>query len=198
MSAGANQCRTPASLLQSLGRVYTPEQSARLLATLMAETPWQRDYVAFGRRIDIPRLQAWFADAGIHYRYSDNQLNTCEWNPLLSGIKQHIEQQCGYHFNSVLLTCYRDGNDEVGWHADDEAELGEAPVIASLSLGASRRFRFRHKHRDESGSLLLHDAELLIMHAEFQHDWQHAVPAEPGISQPRLNLTFRKVVRPEA
>lgn len=180
-------------LLSLPEKVYSPEDSKRLLDTLVKVVDWQQDFVAFGRRFDIPRLQAWYADEGIHYRYSDNMLQSHAWiEPLLS-IKQEIEIHSGYRFNSVLLTYYRNGDDHVSWHADDEAELGEAPVIASLSLGASREFHYRHIESGQDGQLVLHDGDLLIMQPGFQRYWQHCIPVQPEISLPRLNLTFRRV-----
>jgi len=93
-----------------------------------------------------------------------------------------------------LLTYYRDGQDHVNWHADDEPELGDAPVIASLSLGAAREFQYRHKQGEARGSLQLQDGELLVMQPQFQQQWEHRVPTQPHISEPRINLTFRQVV----
>lgn len=180
-------------LLTLNGRLYSSQQCAALLGTLISDIDWQYDYYAFGRRFDVPRLQAWYADEGVHYRYSDTMLEHRSWiTPLLS-IKQDVEHRTGHRFNSVLVTCYRDGSDHVTLHADDEAELGEAPVIASLSLGATRAFLYRHKQNHETRRMLLQDGELLIMQPAFQRDWTHCVPVEPGVTAPRINLTFRKV-----
>ena len=181
-------------LFDSLGIIYTPQQCQDLLDRLISEIDWQHEYFSFGRRFDVPRLQAWYADAGVHYRYADNMLQSHPWIPLLLSIKQTVEQQSGHEFNSALVTYYRDGHDYVTWHADDEPELGDAPVIASLSLGATREFRFRHKGNGHIGSLSLHDGELLIMHPEFQQAWEHAVPQQSDIVSPRINITFRKVI----
>ena len=182
------------SLLKLHGQLYSPQQAQQLLSRLIEEIAWQQDFIAFGRRFDVPRLQAWYADAGVHYRYSDNKLQSHPWTDRLLAIKQEVETLTGHGFNSVLLTYYRNGHDHVNWHADDEPELGEAPVIASLSLGASREFQYRHKQRDEHGSLQLQDGELLVMQPQFQHEWEHRVPAQAEIKAPRINLTFRLVV----
>ena len=185
-------------LFTLLGRFLSAEESRSLLDSLQQQVIWQNTFMAFGRKFDVPRLQAWYADAGIHYRYSDNMLHSHEWiEPLLS-LKQDIEKLTGHSFNSVLVTHYRDGNDHVSWHADDEAELGEQPVIASLSLGYSREFQYRHKYINERGSMTLHDGELLVMHPVFQHDWEHCVPVEKDVVLPRMNLTFRNVMMKEA
>ena len=176
------------------GQIYPTQQSHALLNRLIRQVPWQGDFIAFGRRFFVPRLQAWYADAGVHYRYSDNKLESHVWAEPLISIKQDVERHAGHEFNSVLLTYYRHGDDHVNWHADDEPELGDEPIIASLSLGASREFHYRHKQRQESGYLQLHDGELLVMQPLFQQHWEHRVPLQPEISEPRINLTFRRVV----
>jgi alkylated DNA repair dioxygenase AlkB len=178
------------------GKIYSPRQCQALLDGLMREVEWQREYFSFGRRFEVPRLQAWYADEGVHYRYSDNMLQSRVWIPSLLPIKQTVENQSGHLFNSVLVTYYRDGHDHLTWHADDEPELGDAPVIASLSFGVAREFCYRHKRGEEDGSRVLHDGELLIMRPEFQQDWEHCVPPQPEAAGPRINLTFRKVITP--
>lgn len=180
--------------LISFGKVYSLQQSQDLLDNLIKNTNWQGDFEAFGRIFNVPRLQAWHADEGIHYRYSDNKLQSYGWTEPLLAIKRLIETKTAHTFNSVLLTYYRNGNDYVSWHADDEPELGEAPVIASLSLGASREFHYRHKEPEHNGSIELHSGELLLMQPEFQAHWQHCAPEQPEIIEPRINLTFRKVI----
>lgn len=185
---------THAKLLTSLGRVYSSQESESLLQCLVNEVDWQYEYFAFGRHFDVPRLQAWYADPGVFYRYSDNLLESHAWIPLLSSIQQTVEAHTGQQFNSVLVTYYRNGNDYVTWHADDEVELGDAPVIASLSFGASREFQYRHKQTGENHRMTLHDGELLLMQPDFQREWEHAVPCEPDVNSPRVNLTFRKVI----
>ena len=183
--------------LALLGKLYSSEKSASLLASLITNIQWNEDYcVVFGRRFQIPRLQAWYADEGIQYSYSNNLLKNQPWLDTLLGIKHDVEQITGHPFNSVLVTYYRNGDDHVNWHADDEDELGSEPVIASLSLGATREFQFRHKHDDIMDSVLLYDGDLLLMRPGFQADWEHRVPSEPLITRPRINLTFRTVMPP--
>lgn len=181
-------------LLHRYGILYPPVQAQALLQQLIEQIKWQQDFVAFGRRFDVPRLQAWYADAGVHYRYSDNKLESHVWTALLLSVKRDVEKRTGHVFNSVLLTYYRDGQDHVNWHADDEPELGNAPVIASLSLGAIREFQYQHKQRDERGGIQLQDGELLVMQPMFQHEWEHRIPPQPEITEPRINLTFRQVL----
>lgn len=165
-----------------------------LFERLLQDIQWQEDYfVAFERRFMIPRKQAWYADSGVEYRYADNLLRSQPWLPVLSDLKRTIEEHSGFSFNAVLATLYRDGNDSVSWHSDDEKELGSSPAIASLSLGATRSFEFKHKQSGESGSIALKHGDFLIMPPGFQEHWQHRIPAEPLISEPRINLTFRYV-----
>ena len=181
-------------LLLSYGCLYTKQQTRDLLDTLLGKTDWQTDFTAYGRRFGLPRLQSWYANDNVHYRYTDNKLTTHPWTTQLLAIKQTVEAKTNARFNSVLLTCYRNGRDQVGWHADDETELGDAPVIASLSLGATRYFHYRHKQSTKTGRVKLHDGQLLVMQPSFQHDWEHAVLPEAHIVKPRINLTFRQVV----
>jgi len=181
--------------LSLIGRLYSPEGYTSLLTHLITAIKWHEDYcVVFGRRFDIPRLQAWYADEGIQYSYSNNLLKNQPWMDSLSEIKNDVEHRTGYQFNAVLATLYRNGNDHVTWHADDEVELGNEPVIASLSLGVSRIFQFRHKRENITGNILLNDGDLLLMRPGFQANWEHCVPSDPSINEPRINLTFRKVV----
>jgi len=183
------------SELQYTSSFLTPQRATALLQQLIDEVDWYEDfYEAFGRRFLIPRLQAWFAEPGIQYSYRNNLLPVQPWREPLLALKQQVEQAVGHHFNSVLVTYYRDGHDHVTWHADDERELGDEPVIASLSLGAERRFCFRRNDSDKIEELLLHNGDLLLMLPSFQHGWQHCVPQDDAVTEPRINLTFRTVV----
>ncbi|MFA5548622.1 MAG: alpha-ketoglutarate-dependent dioxygenase AlkB [Porticoccaceae bacterium] len=170
-------------------------ERAALFARLRAETPWKRSEISIaGRRIPIPRLNAWYGDPGADYSYSGVRLVTTPWTPLLSRVRERVEAATGLVFNSALLNLYRDGADSVDWHADDEPELGEAPQVASLSLGAVRRFEL--KHRTIPGQryrLELPDGSLLLMAGPLQRHWLHRVPKEPRIAEARINITFRSV-----
>ena len=202
----AEQRLSSETLFEFLPSPVDAEEGKRLLEELINQVRWQKDYfVAFHRRFPIPRLQAWFADDGIQYSYSNNLLTTQAWSPRLLRLKQQVEQISGCQFNSVLLTYYRDGEDSVDWHADDERELGDTPWIASLSLGAERLFQFRSKPDDQrehrkttpetrEQQIPLPHASLLLMHPEFQRQWQHRVPVQGQIKIPRINLTFRRVI----
>jgi len=163
----------------------------------LRQGPWPDNrYVVAGRQFVLPRLQTWHADPGIRYSYSNNLLQTQAWTPLLSEIRAKVEGFLAYSFNSVLVNLYRDGEDYVGWHADNEPELGEQPFIASLTFGAERLFAFRQKKSPDFGQLLLSTGSLLVMQPGFQRDWQHSVPSDPGVAEGRINLTFRKVIMP--
>jgi len=190
---------TPAITLPDVGlelwpSFYAPAPAWAMLDELWQTVQWSADhFFAFERRIALPRLQAWYADPGVRYRYSDNLLPQREWLPLLLHLKRELEQQVQHDFNSVLLTYYRNGADSVSWHADDEQELGAQPWIASLSLGASRVMQYRHQQLPQYGELVLHHGDLLLMQPQFQQHWQHRVPEQEGLTQARLNLTFRLV-----
>ncbi|GAB3827463.1 alpha-ketoglutarate-dependent dioxygenase AlkB family protein [Hymenobacter jeollabukensis] len=176
-----------------------PAEATALLRELTATIHWRHEPITlFGKPVLQPRLTAWHGDAGASYRYSGLQLQPAPWTPALQALRQRVEAASGAHFNSVLLNLYRHGQDSMGWHADDEPELGPAPVIASVSLGATRRFRLRP--RPGSGpvhapvGLELGSGSLLLMQGPTQRYWQHAVPKTAQAVGPRLNLTFRNVV----
>jgi alkylated DNA repair dioxygenase AlkB len=172
-----------------------------LLAQLTAEVAWeQRAIRIFGQQIPQPRLTAWYGDLEARYAYSGLQWEPRPWSPTLAALRRRLEAATGAHFNSVLLNLYRTGQDNMGWHADDEPELGATPAIASLSLGATRRFRLRPR----SGlahpplSLDMPNGSLLLMRGVTQQHWQHALPKTARAVGPRLNLTFRWVTPTKA
>ncbi len=171
-----------------------------LYRTLQDGVPWEVHRIhLFGRWMDSPRLSCWMGDADAHYRYSGADFVPSPWLPVLLPLRERLQQACQSRFNSVLLNRYRDGRDSMGWHSDDEPELGERPVIASLSLGASRRFLLRrrddHSHKRE---FLLGHGDLLVMAGDTQRDWQHALPKTARPLGERINLTFRRVVAASA
>ena len=183
--------------LALLGKLYSAERCHSLLDKLITTVNWNNDYcIVYGRKFHIPRLQAWYGNEGIQYNYSNNLLKTQPWSESLLAIKHDVQQRTACEFNSVLLTFYRNGNDYVNWHADDEDELGSDPVIASLSLGATRAFQYRHRPNGLTGNVHLRNGDLLLMQSAFQANWEHRVPSEPTINASRINLTFRKVIPP--
>lgn len=162
---------------------------------LLETIQWEEEEITmFGKRMKVPRLIAWHGDADASYTYSGVKHDPHPWTPLLSEIRVRVENQSSCKYNSVLLNLYRDGSDSMGWHSDDEPELGENPVIASVSFGQERKFHFRHKQKKyDSVKLELGHGSLLVMKGETQHHWQHQVPKSKKILKPRINLTFRMV-----
>jgi len=170
-----------------------------MLGRLLVETRWNDGfYLAFGRRFPLPRLQAWYADEGIDYCYAENLLNSNSWSPLLLQLREQVNAVAGERFNAVLVNRYRNGQDSVGWHADNEADLGPQPVIASLSFGAARQFCFRRNADAHTHRLTLENGSLLLMKPPFQQEYEHAVLPEPEVTTERINLTFRRVVQRDA
>ncbi|MBP9034218.1 MAG: alpha-ketoglutarate-dependent dioxygenase AlkB [Pseudomonadales bacterium] len=165
-------------------------------AALMQEVRWEQHWLTlFGRRIAAPRLSAWYADAGCNYRYSGLSLAAQPFTPVLAQIRACTEALAGHGFNSVLLNLYRDGADGMSWHSDDEPELGPAPLIASVSLGATRRLLLRRRdaHQTRFG-LDLGDGSLLLMEPPLQRHWQHSVAKTRRATGPRINLTWRRIL----
>ena len=166
------------------------DRADRLFAALQATIPWRQEIATLmGRRIPIPRLTAWHGAAG--YVYSGIRMTPAPWTPPLLELKAVAEDLAGQAFNSVLLNLYRDGRDSVSWHADNEPGLGRDPVIASLSLGAERRFQLKHRRRPERLAIDLPHGSCLIMAGATQHHWLHQLPKTGRAVGPRINLTFR-------
>lgn len=160
-------------------------------ARLLDETPWQQPSVFLhGRHYPVPRLLAWYGE--VPYGYSGLSHAPLAWTPLLSEIRGRVEGAVGQALNGVLLNHYRDGQDSMGWHSDDEGVLGRDPLIASLNLGETRRFDLRRKGQTRiQHSLELGHGSLLVMAGATQHHWQHQVAKTRKSAAPRLNLTFR-------
>lgn len=176
-------------------QALTAAEADSLFASLRARIQWQaEDIVIFGQRRRVPRLVAWHGDPGTGYTYSGTMHEPQPWTPELRRLLDRVHALTGHPYNSVLLNLYRDGNDGMGWHADDEPELGAQPVIASVSLGATRRFRLRHRRRSDLRCALdLAHGDLLLMSGRTQHDWQHALAKTARLVGERINLTYRWV-----
>lgn len=195
-SATAEVRGAPSELLPCDGSVVlypdalAPAAAARLFALLQTTIAWRQEIATLmGRRIPIPRLTAWHGAAG--YVYSGIRLTPAPWTPPLLELKAVAERLAGQTFDSVLLNLYRDGRDSVSWHADNETGLGRDPVIASVSLGAVRRFQLKHRRRPERLTLDLPHGSCLIMAGATQHHWLHQLPKTSREVGPRINLTFR-------
>ncbi len=177
-------------------RFYGEDEAWQHFAALREEVPWRHEPITlWGKQFLQPRLTAWYGDAGADYTYSGLRMAPLAWSPRLAAIKAAVESLCGRRFNSVLLNLYRDEQDSVGWHSDDEAELGQHPVIASLSLGGPRVFKMKHKLRKQvkPASLELGNGSLLLMGGATQQYWLHAVEKERQPRGARINLTFRTI-----
>ena len=158
------------------------------------ELNWSEEQIQmFGKTIPVPRLICWYGNKEAVYRYSGVEHIPHPWTSSLRELKNRIEAFTQYSFNSVLGNLYRDGNDAMGWHSDDEKELGQNPFIASISLGAERVFKIRHKSTREQYKLILPHGSLLTMSGPFQHHWQHSIPRTSTYKAPRINLTFRNI-----
>ncbi|MDA0150161.1 alpha-ketoglutarate-dependent dioxygenase AlkB family protein [Vibrio sp. LaRot3] len=169
-----------------------PTNAEQLYEQLLHQLHWQQLSIKmFGKEMLQPRLQAWFGEKS--YQYSGLKLSPAPIPEFLSPIQQRCEQVCQSRFNSVLINLYRNGQDSMGWHQDNEPELGRNPVIASLSLGAERKFVLKHNETNEKITYQLSSGSLLVMAGETQHFWKHALPKTTRVSTPRINLTFRLI-----
>jgi len=178
-------------------RAFSKADADRYFHELKQEVDWRQEKIRlFGRHVSVPRLTAWYGDEGKNYTYSGIGMAAKPWIPSLLEIKGAVEKLAAISFNSVLLNLYRDGNDSVAWHSDDEAELGDNPIIGSVSFGEVRRFSSRTKPGVEPVSR--HELELahgscVVMKGRSQSLWQHQVPKTKRPSGARINLTFRRI-----
>lgn len=194
--AAAQSIAIPGGELHYYPGAFTVQESAAFLMKLRNTVNWtRREIQLYGRRIMMPRLIAWYADDGMEYEYSGQASLRNDWTPELLTIKTRVETISRYAFNGALLNFYRDGNDSMSWHSDDERSLGVNPVIASVSFGATRVFKLRHR-RDRSIeplTLSLTSGSLLIMRGETQRHWQHQLPKTKKVTGERINITFRRI-----
>lgn len=170
-----------------------PSAADRLFEALLRQTPWRQDRLRLGGRdVTAPRRVSWHGDPHCVYRYSGARHDPIPWFPELAALRDSVVTAAGHGFNCALLNLYRDGQDSMGWHSDDEAELGADPVVASVSLGAERRFRFRSRYEpEETHALMLGHGSLLLMQPGCQGRWRHALPKAAAVVSPRINVTFR-------
>ncbi|MDG3008330.1 alpha-ketoglutarate-dependent dioxygenase AlkB family protein [Paludisphaera mucosa] len=175
---------------------FPTDAADRLLRQLVETTRWRQDSMKmFGELKPLPRLTAWYGDAGARYVYSGIVNEPLPWTTALAEVKHAVEAAVGVSFNGVLLNRYRDGRDGMGWHADDEPEFGEDPVIASVSFGGTRNFQLKHKRRKElKASVELTHGSLLVMRGGTQANWLHQISKTAKPVEERLNLTFRHLV----
>lgn len=189
-------------IIQEQGKVdYYPnflstEIAEILYQQLLNGSNWKQYPIKmFGKTMLQPRLIAWYGDPNTAYTYSQTKLVASGWTPPLKRLYEEMSQQLGLNFNSVLMNLYRNGQDSMGWHSDDEASLGEQPVIASISLGTIRSIQFRLKaNHQQKTKLALASGSLLLMQGDTQEFWQHQIAKTKRVDQARINLTFRTIV----
>jgi alkylated DNA repair dioxygenase AlkB len=177
------------------GMIMTSFDANRYFELLLNNILWKNDKtIVFGKAIVTKRKVAWYGDSDYSYTYSNSTKQALAWTKELLGLKHMIENVTGSNFNSCLLNLYHNGNEGIAWHSDDEESLGRNNNIASLSLGAERKFLFKHKLTKQIVSILLEHGSLLIMKGSTQTNWLHSLPKFKRILQPRINLTFRSIV----
>jgi alkylated DNA repair dioxygenase AlkB len=177
------------------GRILGQEEARRHYEALLTGVRWEHDEaIIFGKRIVTARKVAWYGDAHYAYTYSGTTKRALPWTREMLELKGAVEKLTETKFNSCLLNLYHDGSEGVTWHSDDEASLGRNTTIASVSLGAERRFCFRHKRTRQAVSLVLENGSVLVMKGPTQTYWSHCLPKSKKIKTPRVNLTFRTVV----
>ena len=196
-----NMNNTAISLLPHDGEaIYYPSDLLPLsnpswLDILTDSIAWSSDTVKmFGKTLTLNRKSAWYGDSGAAYSYSGIRREPLQWTEELLMIKKSCEEVSNATFNSVLCNYYHDGKDGMGWHCDDERELGKEPIIVSVSFGAERIFAFKHRNSKERINIRLEHGSMLIMRGQTQHSWQHALPKSTIVHEPRINLTFRNIL----
>lgn len=185
----------PKDLLEFREHFLTLEESDQLFSQLLENTPWkQRTQTIYDKKVLTPRLTAWYGDDEKSYKLGGSEFEVNAWTPQLLSLKNRIEEAFEYEFNSVLLNLYRDNNDSVAWHRDKESRYGDRPVIASLSLGQTRKFDFRKlDHHQSKYSIPLPHGSLLMMKGDLQESWEHRIAKSALHMKERINLTFRLV-----
>ena len=177
------------------GTIFDSKESQVLFQSLLTTILWEHDVVVmFGKKIITKRKVAWYGDDPFNYTYSQVKKTALPWNDSLIIIKKKIESLSGETYNSCLLNLYHDGNEGMGWHTDDEKELKKDGAIASISLGVSRKFSFKHKSTQEKVDLILENGSMLVMKGTTQTHWLHRLPPSTKIKDPRINLTFRTII----
>ena len=198
LAANGNELLLPGAELWFAPDWLEAGQADGLFTLLQERVAWETHRIRmFGRMVDSPRLSCWMGDAGTAYTYSGTRFEPRPWpSPVLEAVRVRLADELGIAFNSALANRYRDGRDYMGWHSDNEAALGPCPVIASLSLGATRRFVLKHRNDATLGRLALDltHGSLLVMRGDTQRNYKHALPRTARSTGERINLTFRRIV----
>ena len=177
------------------GPVLSPSEADEFYQKSLAEIPWKNDEaVIFGKHIVTARKVAWYGDTGFSYTYSGTTKQALPWTPELVTLKALVEKLTATRYNSCLLNLYHNGNEGMAWHSDDEKSLGKDTSIASVSFGAEREFRLKHKRADGEVSIVLESGSLLVMKGSTQTHWLHSIPKTSKVTTPRINLTFRTML----
>lgn len=178
------------------GKLFSRENANHYLDILLNSIEWKNDEaIIFGKLIFTKRKVAWYGDSGFEYTYSNITKKALRWTKELLELKQIVEEKTGETFNSCLLNLYHSGDEGMAWHSDAEKDLKKNGAIASVSFGAERKFAFKHKETKETIALILEHGSLLVMKDETQTHWLHRLPPTKTISKPRVNLTFRTIVK---
>jgi alkylated DNA repair dioxygenase AlkB len=185
----------PPELLDYRPGIFGPEQSKYLMQKFIDEMPWQQKVIKmYDKHLLTPRLTVWVGDPGANYTFSGEKYDPLPWTEELQTIRERVQILSGVNFNSVLLNYYRDGNDSVAWHSDNEDELGKHPVVASVSFGQVRSFDIRKKKdHAQKYSIKLEDGSYLLMKGDLQENWEHRVAKSTKPMKERVNLTFRVI-----
>ena len=202
--AGHNERQVVTAAVSAIQRYFLPDAEVYLISgfltshhslqlrSQLAALDWQQPHIRlYGRTVAIPRRQIWMGDPHCSYRYSGVTFQPEPWQAGLQQLCDRLVRHTGHPLNAVLLNHYQHGEHHMGWHSDDEPELGQDPVILSLSLGQTRRFDLKHKQLNTQLSLELKDGDLLVMGGTCQRFWQHRVPKQTRLDAERFNLTFR-------
>jgi alkylated DNA repair dioxygenase AlkB len=180
-----------------LGKVFTQQQADYYLNYLLQNIEWKNDEaIIFGKHFITKRKAAWYGDTNFSYTYSNITKHALSWTKELLQLKQLTEKLSNTTYNSCLLNLYHDGSEGMAWHSDDEKALKQNATVASLSFGAERKFSFKHKRTGQTVSILLESGSLLLMKGTTQTNWLHRLPPTTKVKEPRVNLTFRTMVRP--
>ncbi len=190
-----NIIKLPDAELEYYPQFYSAQKSEAMLKYLLSLREWKQEEIKlFGRKLMQPRLTALFGNTGKTYTYSGLEMNPSPFTLELDQLRKNCEKVANINFNTCLANLYRNGSDSIGWHSDNEKELGENPVIASLSFGAERIFHLKHKKNTTlKHKIYLESGSLLLMKGDTQHFWKHQLPKTKKKVEPRVNLTFRKI-----
>ena len=178
------------------GPILGPQEAERYFDILLNTLDWKQDEVViFGKRHLTRRKTAWHGDKEFQYTYSNTTKKALPWTPELLELRELAQKRTGGSFNSCLLNLYHSGEEGMSWHSDNEKELGPQPMIASLSLGAERKFSLKHRESRTTVSVYLENGSLLLMKDATQENWLHSLPKTKKVKEPRINLTFRNIVK---